>query len=91
MAENEPSPEAEDLARVQWGETFGDTERRVAQRAIDAGWTPPPDPHVDIARELWESMYAAGWRDENCSADDAAQTDLLDAVRRMDLRRATDG
>lgn len=69
---------------------------RIAQRAIAAGWmdkalalergwTPPPDPHEDIARELYASLPLTmqDWNPQH----HAQQADLLAAVRRMDLRR----
>ena len=88
MAENETSPEAEALARVLWLHPL-DFQRRAAQRAIDAGWTPPPDPHEDIARELMTKVYGderVGW-----TTSGRIWPKVLGAVRRMDLRRGTDG
>jgi len=86
------SPEAEDLARVlnaavrpRWMHSTQEFWLTPAQAAIDAGWTPPPDPHEDIAREI---------RDEAFPADagtpfpgDRVEMRILAAVRRMDLRR----
>lgn len=93
------SPEAQALARVQWGQPCGDTERRVAQRAIDAGWvqrddlvaqgwTPPPDPHEDIARALCNEAWPLTRNDE-LFAPETPSARLLAAVRRIpdDLAR----
>ena len=87
-----PSPEAEALARVMWPdfdrEAYPATWLGMvyqAQRAIDAGWTPQPDPHVEIARELANSLWGegrTGW-----SRDAAVVKRLFAAVRRLDLRR----
>ena len=58
----------------------------TAQRAIDAGWTPPPDPHEDIARELYAGMFTSPWNPER--SDIAC--DLLAAVRRIPDHLARD-
>lgn len=65
-----PTPEAEALARALYPEATpvpgGGREFRAAcQRAIDAGWTPPPDPHAptepitaeDVVRQIaaWDN------------------------------------
>jgi len=64
-----------------------------AQRAIDAGWvqrdtliaeleaqgwTPPPDPHVEIARALAAEMWGDGWTDHG-----PYYIKLRSAVRRL--------
>lgn len=92
------SPEAEALARVfsdpdqgeidltpLWREYF---EER-AQRAIDAGWTPPPDPHKEIARAIFAECFPH-WPLDGSAGDPLCTTSgegILAAVRRMDLRR----
>ena len=87
-----PSPEAEARARVLWPDfdrgTFPSTWLGIihrAQRAIDAGWTPPPDPHAEIARELFVAVFGSS-ANFNISIN-GASADLVDAVRRLDLRR----
>lgn len=84
--------DAERLAWVLWPEAHTiEPGITIAQRAIDAGWQPPPDPHVEIARELWASTfgtYRTTWWEPEVSTTQAA---LIDAVRRLDLRRGTDG
>lgn len=54
--------DAERLALAMWDGVNGTEGWPVcvwlAQRAIDAGWTPPPDPHEDIARELYDTAFA---------------------------------
>lgn len=91
------SREAEALARLFYEADQGGTgvdrlwrdffEGR-AERAVAAGWTPPPDPHEEIARTLWEAIVAGAppWDPQHS----ASQTDLLAAVRRFDLRRGAD-
>lgn len=80
----EPTPEAEALARVLWP-----TDNPIppvliiAQRAIDAGWT-PPDPHLEIAQALSAAIYPEGTFD---LYEDSFDARLLDAVRRLDLVR----
>lgn len=85
------SPEAEALARVMWpsGSAYLPFETciRLAQSAIDAGWTPPPDLHVDIARELRDAMWPRSTRTGLPLSDHGIEADLLAAVREMDLRR----
>lgn len=77
----EYTPEAEALGRVLWpGLQLSNRMLRNAQRAIDAGWTPPPDPHEDIARALHVAVYG-----ELCEDGCHAERDLLDAVRRIPL------
>lgn len=86
------SPEAEALARVLVPRPTVPLGPyvRMAQRAIDAGWvhrddlvaegwTPPPDPHEAIARELHGALFDI----------DHAERDLLAVVRRIpdDLAR----
>ena len=53
--------------------------------ALERGWTPPSDPHEDIARELAAAMWTQD-ADDPFPADNLDR-DLLAAVRRMDLRR----
>ena len=38
----------------------------IAQRAIHAGWTPPPDPYEDIARAVCKAAWpvSGGMREE---------------------------
>lgn len=88
-----PSPEAEALARVMWPdfdrEAYPATWLGMvyqAQRAINAGWTPPPDSHVEIARELRDTLWP---HEAGETFPDGGTTDdrLLAAVRRLDLRR----
>ena len=85
---------AERLARTM--EPDGDAVR-IAERAILAGWvhrddliaqgwTPPPDPHEDIARELHAGMFTSPWNPER--SDIAC--DLLAAVRRIPDHLARD-
>lgn len=78
------SREAEALARVLWGANTYLARYELAQRAIDAGWQPPPDPHETIARELWAAladMWPVGtvWQPHRSKT----QADLLALVRRM--------
>ena len=87
-----PSPEAEALARVMWPdfdrEAYPATWLGMvyqAQRAINAGWTPQPDSHVEIARELFVAVFGSS-ANFNISIN-GASADLVDAVRRLDLRR----
>lgn len=87
------TPEAEALARVMWpkfdAETYPSTwigMVQQAQRAIDAGWTPPPDPHAEIAQELMTAIFPGGFNWPAAEGEYAHS--LLAAVRRMDLRRA---
>lgn len=55
-----------------------------AQRAIDAGWAPPPDPHKEIARELHKEVWPESpWEPDRY----AYQRRMGDTARRMDLRR----
>lgn len=83
----EYTPEAEALGRVLWpGLQLSNRMLRNAQRAIDAGWTPPPDPHEDIARELYAGMFTSPWNPER--SDIAC--DLLAAVRRIPDHLARD-
>ncbi len=84
------TPEAEALARVLWprcGEMEASLQRlylKRSQRAIDAGWTPPPDPHVEIARELHKEVWLElPWEPDRYRY----QRRMSDAVRRLDLRR----
>jgi hypothetical protein len=85
------TPEAEALARVMWhkfdAETYPSTwigMVRQAQRAIDAGWAPPPDPHEEIARELHKEVWPESpWEPDRY----AYQRRMGDTARRMDLRR----
>ena len=85
----EYSPEAESLARVLFPkDDLTPWCTSAAQRAIDAGWQPPPDPPEDIARELWAAqadLWPVGevWQPHRSKT----QADLLAVVRRMDLRR----
>ena len=50
--------DAERLASLLWPEVFNRPFHDVAraQRAIDAGWT-PPDPHFAIARDISALIY----------------------------------
>lgn len=90
----EYTPEAEALARVLWPHEQGDMHPGdfiTAQRAIDAGWTPPPDPHEDIARELFAATFPH-WPDDGTVGDPLATTageHILATVRRIpdDLAR----
>ena len=96
----EYSPEAEALARVLWPHEQGEVHPDdfiTAQRAIVAGWvqrddliaqgwTPPPDPHEDIARELYAGMFTSPWNPER--SDIAC--DLRAAVRRIPDHLARD-
>ncbi len=85
----EYSPEAVALARVQHPDWEAappgliEPWLRDAQRAINAGWTPPPDPHKDIARELHDATSVP------CAGDCQTERELLAAVRRIpdDLAR----
>ena len=89
------SPEAEALARLLW--TPSDVGSHwilwsemvsLAQRAIDAGWT-PPDQHEAIARDIATMIYP-GEEFDPTEAEDGDwdfDAELLDAVRRLDLRR----
>lgn len=80
------SREAEALAEAMGLDAAG--WATVAQRAIDAGWQPPPDPHEDIARELARAVWpAALWAPNSVRL----HADFLAAVRRMDLRRGDEG
>lgn len=81
------TPEAEALARKLWPYTyFGPLTLASCQRAIDAGWTPPPDPHEAIAREIAAEVWPyLGWGPVDLYPSHAA---ILAAVRRLDLRRA---
>ena len=89
--DTDTSPEAEALARVMWPdfdrEAYPATWLGMvyqAQRAINAGWTPPPDRHVEIAREIHDASHEPS----RCDADGCYRYDrILAAVRRMDLRR----
>ncbi len=81
------SPEAEALARVQYPSVREPSADmlKVAQRAIDAGWTPPPDPHEDIARVLFAATFPH-WPDDGSVGNPLATTageHILDAVRRI--------
>lgn len=87
-----PSPEAEALARVMWPdfdrETYPSTWLGMihqAQRAINAGWTPPPDPHKDIARDLMTRVY--GTEGVAWTTGGRLWPKMVDALRDMDLRR----
>lgn len=101
------SPEAERLAKEWWERTFAASgtygpydclttgaqaaARFAAQSLIDAGWTPPPDPHDEIARELYDTVCEhMGWTETTPSGLKDA---LLAAVKRMGLHRedGTDG
>lgn len=91
------SEQAKALARAVWPyvERHSKWHTYPAQRAIDVGWvhrdsliaegwTPPPDPHEDIARELWAAladMWPVGtvWQPHRSKT----QADLLALVRRM--------
>lgn len=85
------TPEAEALARVMWPDSARETYPstwigmvRQAQRAIDAGWAPPPDPHEEIARELHKEVWPESpWEPDRY----AYQRRMGDTARRMDLRR----
>jgi len=91
-----PSPEAEALARVLWTRSDSVTCCKppwpemvtLAQRAIDAGWT-PPDPHFAIARDISALIYPSEEFDPFDGEDEDWDFDaeLLAAVRRLDLRR----
>lgn len=82
--------DAERLARTMWPDNVPQPTNaaRLAQRAMDAGWTPPPDPHEDIAREISKEC----WPESDFDPENPAMADskILAAVRRMDLRRGTD-
>ena len=61
--------DAERLARVLWPGSRIDkayTLIHIAQRAINAGWTPPPDPYEDIARAVCKAAWpvSGGMREE---------------------------
>lgn len=85
---------AERLTQTMWPMS-GVYEGAAVRRALDAGWmdealalergwTPPPNPHEDIARELWRVVFPG---DEWVASEFAIQRGFIDAVRRMDLRR----
>ena len=91
-----PSPEAEALARVMWPdfdrEAYPATWLGMvyqAQRAINAGWTPQPDSHFAIARDISALIYPSEEFDPFDGEDEDWDFDaeLLAAVRRLDLRR----
>lgn len=80
------TPEAEALARVLWPHFAGNLDPSalaVAQRAIDAGWT-PPDPHLELARAISAAIYPG---DTFNLSEDSFDARLLAAVRRLDLVR----
>lgn len=76
----EYSREAEALARAMWGHDVVGLGRQAAQRAIDAGWQPPPNPWETIARSVWLFLFPGG---EWAAPEFESHRDLVQYMREV--------
>ena len=79
------TPEAERLAREMWPNHHPLSPNLLerAQRAIAAGWTPPPDPHQDIADLLREAVWGSALEDDPAAWAGASPGRLYALVARI--------